>query len=317
MARQIPPLSAMHAFEAAARLDGFQRAGEELHVSAGAIGHHVKQLEAWLGVVLFQRQARGVVLTSAGQRYAAALRPLLTNLLDISDALRKQGDERIVTVTSTTSLVTRWLMPRLGRLRDLHPQIELRLLASTQALDLVREGGDVAIRLGSGSYPGMKVDLLMEEWFSAVCSPAFLAAASDLKSPADLPRFTLLHDEPEIRLPNEVTWARWMKECGVAYAGGVGPRFSHTYLSLEAAANGQGIALAAQPLIAADLQSGRLVRLFNHRLLGPYHYYLLRSPQAEANPLVHAFCQWVMAEAKAEHQPECEKEAVKEPVSDP
>lgn len=300
MARQLPPLSALHAFEAAARLDGFQRAGEELHVSAGAIGHHIRQLEAWLGLPLFQRLARGVVLTSAGQRYAAALRPVLTNLAEISDALRRQGDERIVTVTSTTSLVTRWLMPRLGRLRDLHPQIELRLLASTQALDLAREGVDVAIRLGSGAYPGMQVDLLMEEWFSAVCSPAFLVAAPDLKSPADLARYTLLHDEPEIRLPNEMTWARWMQDCGVRYASGTGPRFSHTYLSLEAAANGQGIALAAEPLIAADLQAGRLIRLFKQRVQGPYNYYLLRSPQAEANPLVQAFCQWVIAEAQAE-----------------
>lgn len=300
MARQIPPLSAMHAFEAAARLDGFQRAGEELHVSAGAIGHHVRQLEAWLGLPLFQRLPRGVVLTSAGQRYAAALRPVLNNLVEISDAVRRQGDERIVTVTSTTSLVTRWLMPRLGRLRDLHPQIELRLLASTQALDLAREGVDIAIRLGSGAYPGMQVDLLMEEWFSAVCSPTYLAAAPDLKTPADLPRYTLLHDEPEIRLPDEMTWALWMQDSGVSYVGGAGPRFSHTYLSLEAAANGQGIALAAEPLIAADLQAGRLVRLFKQRVQGPYNYYLLRSPQTQDYPLVQAFCQWVMDEARAE-----------------
>ena len=299
MSRHLPPMAALHAFEAAARHQGFQRAGEELHVSAGAIGHHVKQLEAWLGVTLFQRMARGVALTGAGQRYAEALRPLLDRLADVSDAARRQGEERVVTVTATTSLVTRWLMPRLGRLRDRHPQIELRVLASTNAVDLARDGVDVAIRLGPGHYPGLKVDVLMDEWFSAVCSPAFLAANGPLIGPDDLHRHTLLHDEPEAKLPAEMNWARWMHSCGVAYPGGNGPRFSHTYLSLEAAASGQGIALAAEPLIAADLASGRLLRLFDRRVQGPYHYYLLRSAQAESNPLVQAFCEWVISEAAA------------------
>lgn len=300
MSRHLPPLAALHAFEAAARHQGFQRAGEELHVSAGAIGHHVKQLEAWLGVPLFQRLARGVVLTGAGQRYAEALRPILDRLADVSEAARRQGEERVITVTATTSLVTRWLMPRLGRLRDQHPQIELRVLASTNAVDLAREGVDVAIRLGPGHYPGLKVDRLMPEWYSVVCSPAYLAAAGAVRSPADLQRHTLLHDEPEAKLPAEMNWARWLQYCGVAHAGGGGPRYSHTYLSLEAAAAGQGLALAAEPLIAADLASGRLVRALEQRVPGPYCYYLLRAPQAESNPLVHAFCAWLIAEAAGE-----------------
>jgi LysR family glycine cleavage system transcriptional activator len=300
MSRQLPPLAALHVFEVAARHQSFQRAGEELHVSAGAIGHQIKQLEAWLGVDLFQRLARGVVLTNAGQRYAEALRPVLTTLAEVSDAAKRHGDERIVTVTSTNSLVTRWLMPRLGRLRDRHPQLELHLLASTQALDLAREGIDVAIRLGSGNYPGLKADILMDEWFLAVCSPAFLAANPGLKTPADLQKYTLLHDEPESRLPDEITWARWMQDCGVSYENATGPRFSHTYLSLEAAANGQGIALAAEPLIAADIKAGRLIPLFSHKMLGPYRYYLLRSALSDAKPLVRAVCFWIIEEANGD-----------------
>src|SRR4051812_43102866 len=115
MSSRLPPLPAIRAFEAAARHGGFQSAGEELHVSAGAIAHQVKQLENWLGVTLFQRLARGVALTPAGRQYAAALRPLLHSLAEISDAVKRQGDERVVTVTSVPSLVARWLMPRLGR----------------------------------------------------------------------------------------------------------------------------------------------------------------------------------------------------------
>jgi LysR family transcriptional regulator, glycine cleavage system transcriptional activator len=297
MSLRLPPLSAVRAFEAAARHGGFQSAGEELHVSAGAVAHQVKQLESWLGITLFQRLARGVVLTPSGHQYAQALRPLLNGLAEVSEAVRRRGDERVVTVTSVPSLVSRWLMPRLGRLREQHPDIDMRVLASLHPVDFLREGVDVAIRLGTGPYPGLKTDLLMEEWFSAVCSPAFKAAAPDLHEPANLSRYPLLHDEAESRIPDEITWARWLQAFGIAYTGAARPSFSHTYLTLEAAANGQGIALAAEPFIAEDLRCGRLVRLFPQRVRGPYRFHLVRPPDAEARPAVKAFCDWIKAEA--------------------
>jgi LysR family glycine cleavage system transcriptional activator len=300
MSERLPPLPAIRAFEAAARHGGFQRAGTELHVSAGAVAHQVRQLENWLGVLLFQRLARGVALTAAGRQYAQALRPLLGGLAEASDAVRRLGDERVVTVTSVPSLAARWLMPRLGRLREQHPEIDLRLLASLHVVDFLREGVDVAIRLGSGPYPGLKADLLMEEWFSAVCSPAFRTAAPDLTMPADLLRYPLLHDEAEPRVPDEISWARWLQAFGVTYAGTARPSFSHTYLTLEAAAGGQGVAIAPEPFIADDLRSGRLVRLFAQRVLGPYRFYLLRPPEAEARPPVKAFCDWIRAEVRAD-----------------
>lgn len=297
---RLPPLPAVRAFEAAARHGGFQSAGEELHVSAGAVAHQVKQLENWLGIALFQRLPRGVALTPAGRQYAAALRPLLNGLAEASEAARRQGDERVVTVTSVPSLVARWLMPRLGRLRAQHPEIDMRVLASLHPVDFAHEGVDVAIRLGRGPYPGLQCDLLMEEWFSAVCSPAFKAAAPDLRAPADLLRYPLLHDETEMRIPDEINWARWLRAFGVRYAGGTRPSFSHTYLTLEAAANHQGVAVAAEPFIAEDLRSGKLVRLFPQRVLGPYRFHLLRPPEAELRPAVKSFCDWIRAEAQME-----------------
>ncbi len=297
MSRRLPPLPAIRAFEAAARHGSFQRAGEELHVSAGAIAHQVKQLEAWLGVALFRRLARGVVLSTAGQRYAEALDPLLDGLADASEAVRRHGDERVVTVTSMPTLVTSWLMPRLGRLRELHPEIDMRVLSSTHTADFQRDGVDVAIRLGTGPYPGLKAEVLMEEWFSAVCSPAFRAAAN-ISGPADLLRQPLLHDEVEARIPDEINWTRWLQAFGVSYPALAGPSFSHTYLTLETAAAGQGVAIAAEPFIAAYLRSGRLVRLFPQRVRGPYRFYLLRPPSAEARPLVQAFCNWIKAEVR-------------------
>ena len=301
MHSRLPPLPAIRAFEAAARHGGFQSAGEELHVSAGAIAHHVKQLESWLGVPLFQRLPRGVTLTAAGRRYAQALRPLLDGLAEASDSIKRQGDERVVTVTSVPSLVARWLMPRLGRLRERHPEIDMRVLASLHPADFAREGVDVAIRLGRGPYPGLKADVLMEEWFSAVCSPAFLAAAPELRTPADLLHQPLLHDELEPRIPDEINWMQWLRNFGVAYTGATRPSFSHTYLTLEAAINGQGVALAAEPFIAEDLRCGRLVRVFPQRVRGPYRFHLLRPPEAEARAAVRAFCEWIKAEAAGAH----------------
>ena len=301
MSRRLPPLTAVRAFEAAARHGGFQRAGEELHVSAGAVAHQIKQLESWLGVVLFQRLARGVVLTAAGRSYADSLRPLLNSLADVSEALRRHGDERVVTVTSVPSLVARWLMPRLGDLRERHPDIDLRVLASIHTVDFLRDGVDVAIRLGTGPYPGLKAELLMEQWFCAVCSPAF-RDAHNIETPADLLHLPLLHDEAEARIAEEVNWSRWLQECGVSYNGGTGSSFSHTYLTMEAAASGQGVALAPEMLIASELRSGRLVRLFSHRSLSPYRYYLLRSPEADTRRSVQAFCNWIRDQVRQDEQ---------------
>lgn len=298
---RLPPLPAVRAFEAAARHGGFQGAAEELHVSAGAIAHQVKQLESWLGVSLFQRLPRGVLLTAAGRQYAQAVRPLLTGLADASDAVKRHGDERVVTVTSVPSLVSRWLLPRLGRLREQHPEIDMRVLSSIHTVDFQRDGVDVAIRLGTGPYPGLKAEVLMEEWFSAVCSPAFRAAAN-ISSPADLLHQPLLHDEVEARIPDEINWSRWLQACGVHYTNVAGPSFSHTYLTLEAAAAGQGVAIAAEPFIAEYLRSGRLVRLFPQRVRGPYRFYLLRPPAADARPLVQAFCDWIKAEVRMDEE---------------
>ena len=298
---RLPPLHAIRAFEAAARLNGFQNAGEELHVSAGAIAHQVKQLESWLGVPLFHRMPRGVALTAAGKQYAQALKPLLESLADVSESIKRHGEERVVTVTSVPSLVARWLMPRLGRLQQQHPEIDMRVLASLHPADFLRDGVDVAIRLGTGPYPGLKADVLMEEWFSPVCSPTFEASIPDVSAPADLLRYPLLHDEIEGRIPEEITWPRWFQALGIPYHGGTRPSFSHTYLTLEAAANGQGIALAAEPFLSGDLRTGRLVRLLPQRMRGPYRFHLLRLPEAETRPAVKAFCEWIMAEVRAEN----------------
>jgi LysR family glycine cleavage system transcriptional activator len=301
MTDRLPPLNALRAFEAAARLNGFQMAGEELHVSAGAVAHQIKQLEAWLGVPLFHRMARGVTLTAAGKQYAQSLKPLLDGLADASESVRRLGNERVVTVTAVHTFVSRWLMPRLGRLQQAHPEIDIRVLASLDVLDFQRDGIDIAIRMGTGPYPGLKSDVLLEEWFTPVCSPTFKAGMPEATAPADLLHTTLLHEEAFAGIPEEIDWRRWFQAQGVTYEGGTRPSFSHTYLAIEAAINGQGIALAPEAFVTQDLLTGRLVRLLpqqpEYSLKSPYRFHLLRLPDAEARPAVKAFCDWIRAEA--------------------
>jgi LysR family glycine cleavage system transcriptional activator len=301
MARRLPPLPAVRAFEAAARHGGFARAGHELHVSAGAVGHQVRLLEDWLGVPLFERGPRSVVLTEAGRRYFVEVRELLEELERASLALKEHGASDEVTVTAMPSFVTRWLMPRLGRFREKHPHVEVRLLASVPPVDFAAERVDVAVRLGRGPYAGLEAEVLLRESYRAVCSPALVAR---LRTPADALRHTLLHDEHEPRIPEQVDWPRWFaaQDAPPPHAAASlrqGLRFSHTYLALDAAAAGQGVAVASDVLAADAVHSGLLALAPGREVRGPYRYTLLTTRAALARAQVSAFCEWLRKEARA------------------
>lgn len=300
MSRRLPPLLAVRAFEAAARHGGFTRAADELCVSAGAVGHQVRLLEHWLGQVLFVRRARSVELTEAGRQYCTEVRGLLDELERASLALRHGRDADEVTVTAMPSFVTRWLMPRLGAFRAAHPDVEVRLLASVPPVDFARDQVDLAVRLGSGPYPGLAAERLLPEFFCAVASPAFLAARGGLLAPAQLSSAPLLHDEYEARIPEQMDWARWFTAHGLARArghAGQGMRFSHTYLTLDAAAAGQGVALASDVLAADAVRAGLLARAAGDVLPGPYAYHLLHNPASAARRPVLQFAAWLRTAA--------------------
>ena len=294
--RTVPPLNAVRAFEAAARLGGFQAAGRELHVSANAIGRHVKLLEEWLEVSLFRRHARGVALTEAGASYHTAVGDLLSKLAAASSDLRRRESERVLTVSAMPSFVARWLVPRLGRLTARRQPLDVRILASVPLVDFEREPVDVAIRLGPGRYPGLRTDLLMHERFFPVCSPKI---ARGLKRPSDVARHTLLHDEWEPRIPDQMDWRAWLDSIG---AKGVkttrGVRFSFSHMTLQAAAAGQGIALASSALVGNDLTTGVLVRPFGAlEVPGPYAFHIV-APEANAErEKIALFREWALKEA--------------------
>jgi LysR family glycine cleavage system transcriptional activator len=287
----------VRAFEAAARHGSFARAGDELCVTAGAVGHQVRLLEEWLGVELFARHPRKVELTDAGRRYFLEVRTLLEELERASLAMRAATDAREVTVSAMPSFVTRWLMPRLGRFRERHPEIEVRLLASVPPVDFSRDRVDLAIRLGAGPYPGLHSEVLLPETFVVVGQPALCRG---LRGAADVLRHTLLHDEYEPRIPEQVDWPRWCAARGVkatAHRLGQGLRFSHTYLTLDAASAGQGLAIASDVLAGDAIAAGILRAVPGTALPGPYRFHLLVPPLARARPQVTAFCEWLRQEA--------------------
>ena len=300
--RGLPPLNAVRAFEAAARLGGFNAAGVELHVSANAVGRLVKILEDWLGVALFRRLPRGVAVTEAGGRYLKRVGTLLEQLAEATADLQRLETSRVLTVSAMPSMVSRWLIPRLGRLTERYPELDVRILASVAPTYFAREEVDVAIRTGPGSHHGLRSDLLMHEDFYPVCSPELLLRGPPLRQPADLAHHVLLHDEWEPRIPEQIDWTRWLAAIGTT---GVdverGLRFSFSHMTLQAAAAGQGIALASTAFLADDLSTGRLVRpLGDLAVRGPYGYFIV-CPEATADrEKVVMFRDWALAEAAQE-----------------
>ncbi len=296
----LPPLYALRAFDAAARHESFALAAVELCVSAGAVAHQIRQLESWLDVALFHRLSRGVRLTDAGQRYANRVGTLLDELAEASTTLRHEGRQsHVVTVSAMPSLVTRWLMPRLPEFMARHPDIEVRVLASTRPSDLARDAVDVAIRLGSGPYGDLDCTVLFGEDFVALASPAFLKRYP-VSAPGDLLQVPLLHDELVARIERQIDWRRWLLAMGVAVPARLpGSLFSHTYLTLEAAVAGQGVAIASAPMLGSLVEHGLVQVLFDGQSVpGPYRYHLLRLPEAGYRPSVEAFCRWLHDAAK-------------------
>jgi LysR family glycine cleavage system transcriptional activator len=300
--RRLPPLNAVRAFEAAARHLSFERAGDELAVTASAIGQQVKTLEEWLGQPLFERlPSRGIALTGLGQHYAASLSPLLDGLHEATARALRPETSRVITVSALPSFCANWLIPRLGRLRSEHPDLDVRVSMSLGITDFVRDGVDVVVRFGRGTWPGLRSDRLLEETFFPVCSAALLEDPDrPLRSPEDLRHHTLVHEVVEA-VPDYTTWDRWLAVVGVTGIDTTkGPRFQHTFLSLQAAASGQGVALATSVLIGDYLDAGRLVRPFQAEVKGAYQYYVA-CPEAWANrPAIATFRRWLLAEARPE-----------------
>jgi LysR family transcriptional regulator, glycine cleavage system transcriptional activator len=288
MARHLPPLSALRAFEAAARHLNFTRAAEELNLTHGAISHQMKALEGQLGVTLFRRERRRLLLTDAGQRFAARVRAVLSDLAEGVDAIAGKSDPHLLTVSMLPSFASRWLIPRLASFQRRHPEIDVHVSGSHALAEFGAGGVDLAIRFGRGGWPGVVAEKLFDEEVFPVASPK-LAGRWPLK-PQELDRFVLLRSERE-------PWQPWFRAMGIALDEPKrGPIFSDEILMLQAAEHGLGIALARGAIAAPEIAAGRLVRLFPSRVQPRSAYYLV-YPRANASlPTVAAFREWIMAE---------------------
>src|SRR5215470_14579260 len=238
MPRRLPPLNALKAFEAAARHESFTRAAEELCVTQGAVSHQVKALEAELGLKLFNRQRQRLVITEAGRLYLAVVRDAFDRLADGTQRLLKRQSGGALTVSTSPNFAAKWLVHRLGRFAEAHPEIDLRVSASPHHVDFAREDIDLAIRHGDGSASGLHVTRLCAEELFPVCSPKLLTGRNPLRRLSDLGRFTLLH------VNDRQGWNQWL---GFAEAAGVdpshGPILSQASMAIDAAVDGQGVAL--------------------------------------------------------------------------
>ncbi|MBI4967077.1 MAG: transcriptional regulator GcvA [Rhodospirillales bacterium] len=295
--RRLPPLSALRAFEAAARHLSFTKAAEELHVTQAAISHQVKALEEHLGRPLFRRLTRALRLTPAGEAY----RPVLTEAFEaIERATRRLQAESerqgVLNISLTPAFMSRWLIPRLGYWQEAHPEIELRLTSTPKLADFSRDGIDLAVRHGRGAWPGLIAHRLFQSENVPVCSPALVNGPLPLAKPADLAHHTLLHDfvEPEL-------WRIWLAAVGVE---GVDPdrglRLSDSADTIQAAIAGSGVAMTRRALIGLDLAAGRLVIPFDIRLPSEYAFYIVYPEASAERPMIRMFRDWVLEQVAAE-----------------
>jgi LysR family transcriptional regulator, glycine cleavage system transcriptional activator len=308
---RLPPLNSLRVFEAAARHLSFKEAAAELHITQAAVSHQVKSLEEYLGVQLFRRSARGVQLTDAARACLPKLREGFDALAAAVETLRERGEEAELVITAPPVFTARWLMPRLADFSKREAKIELHVFASSKMvdagaldsstlvgdLDLRTESSAVQIHLGAGNYPGHRADRLFGVSIAAVASPDL---KPELKAPEDLKNHTLLHDEAMEIVAGGNAWGKWLQAAGAAdrVDADRGPHFSSNILSLEAASQKLGVALALRPLVNADIASGRLVAPFDIEVKPGSAYYLVCPEVIADRPAVAAFRKWLLEQAK-------------------
>jgi LysR family glycine cleavage system transcriptional activator len=311
---RLPPLNALRVFEAAARHLSFKDAANELSITQAAVSHQIKSLEDYLGVQLFKRAGRGVQLTEAARAALPRLRDGFDALAAAVETIHVRADETDLQITAPPVFTARWLMPRLANFQKEEPKIDVRVVALSKMvdagaldsaalvsnLDLRSDTSGVEIHLGAGDYPGHRADRLFGVSTVAVASPELVKGDPPIQEPSDLARHTLLHDDAMDLVAQGHAWQKWLEEAGVAdeVDGTRGPHFSSNILSLEAASQKLGIALALRPLVDADLASGRLCAPFKVELKPRSAYYLVCPEVIADRPAVVAFRQWLLKQAR-------------------
>lgn len=298
MAARLAHLNALRAFEATARLGSYVRAASELAVTPAAVGQQVRMLEEHFGSALFARQGNKLVLTEAARAVLPDIKDGFDRLAQATDRLRKTSRVDAVTITLPPSL-TKWLIPRIESFSMAHPEVDLRLEPADRLADLLREDITLAIRYGTGRYPGLHATLLMPDEVFPVCSPSLLTRLRKLREPDDLAHFKLIHDTSMDSHAGFPTWTTWLKAAG---ARGVdarrGLRVNSPIMALQAGIDGHGVALARSVTAADDLRDGRIIRPFALACATTYSYYVLYRAGSPLSQAAGAFCRWLKNEVR-------------------
>jgi LysR family glycine cleavage system transcriptional activator len=291
---KFPPFSPMKAFYAAAETGRFRLAAELLGLTESAVSHQVKRLEEFLGLALFERHGRELRLTAAGTRFHRAIRPALAAIQAASEDVMATPRQQRVTITVPTSIAAFWLIPRMAKLQQRHPAVDLQLVATNRLCDLAREQIDLAIRYGTGEWRNLEVRQLMPELYFPVASAAFLRKRG-ARSPAELLKTSRI-------ISNALHPDEWTEWCS---AHSLQPPRTSNMISLSSAElvvpavlDGVGIGIGRRPIIDPLLKDGRLVPLFRDRAIGKAAYYLVR-PRAGTSSAVRKVADWLIEEAKA------------------
>ncbi|GAL56585.1 MULTISPECIES: glycine cleavage system transcriptional regulator GcvA [Enterobacteriaceae] len=296
MSKRLPPLNALRVFDAAARHLSFTRAADELFVTQAAVSHQIKSLEDFLGLKLFRRRNRSLLLTEEGQSYFQDIKEIFSQLTEATRKLQSRSAKGALTVSLLPSFAIQWLVPRLSSFNSAYPGIDVRIQAVDREVDKLADDVDVAIFYGRGNWPGLRVEKLYAEYLLPVCSPLLLTGDKPIKTPEDLAKHTLLHDA------SRRDWQTYTRQLGLNLNVQQGPIFSHSAMVLQAAIHGQGVALANNVMAQSEIEAGRLACPFNDVLVSKNAFYLVcHDSQAELGKIA-AFRQWILAKAAAEQE---------------
>ncbi len=288
--RVLPALKSLQAFESAARLGSFVRAAEELHLTPSAVSHRIRQLERSLGLPLFHRIHRSIILTDAGRRYSEEIGEAFGRMEAATRNVSRSGKSDLLTIHVVPSLAAQWLMPRIARFSAQYPDIDVRLNASTDAVSLDEGVVDFDIRYGTVlKQAGIETEMFPPETIVALCSPRLATGGAALRKPRDLGHQMLIHSEV-----NLYSWRDWQRDhAGVELNLDRGPRFDRSFMAISAAIDGLGVCLESALLVQRELEAGRLVTPFG--MEGPrIHCHSLNYMKARARlPKVRAFREWL------------------------
>ncbi|WP_119421793.1 transcriptional regulator GcvA [Desertibaculum subflavum] len=290
----LPSLHGLRAFEAAARLQSFTKAAEELGVTQTAVSHLIRRLEDELGTKLFRREGRQIRLTSEGDRLYPGIHAAFDDMRRATERFRRQPGNRRLTLSTTPGFAVKWLVPRLQGFRDKHPGVDVRIGTGMDLVDFRRDEVDVAVRFGKGTWPGLRADFLMGDNLFPVCAPRLANGNPPLHRPEDLARHTQI-----IVGSLQDDWQLWFTGAGIAPVRGRNQiSFDMVLTAIEAAVDGLGVMLGRERLLVEELATGRLIVPFEARIPSTIGYHLVSPLELADRPLVRAFRDWILEAAR-------------------